>query len=46
MKQNLENFKDYSPQKISKSNFKPFLSCINFKYSDENHLKSKYHPKY
>ena len=42
----LENFKGYSMQKISKNNFEPFWSYINFKYSDENHLKSKYLPKY
>ena len=46
MEQNLENFKGYSMQKISKNNFEPFWSYINFKCSDENHLKSKYLPKY
>jgi hypothetical protein len=44
MEQNLENFKGYSTQKISKNNFNPFLSYINFKQGDENHLKSKYLP--
>ncbi len=33
-------------QKISKNNFKPFLSYINYKYCDKNHLKSKNLPKY
>jgi hypothetical protein len=30
MEQNLENFKGYSMQKITKNNFEPFWSYINF----------------
>ena len=42
----LENFMGYLMQKISKKNFEPFWSYFDFKQGDENHSKSKYHPKY
>jgi hypothetical protein len=46
MKLNISGrYLDNSMQKISKNNFEPFWSYINLKYSDQNHLKSKYLPE-
>ena len=39
-------FKGYFLRKVLKKIFESFSSYINFKYSDENHYKSKYLPKY